>query len=154
MAETETIEQRRLLIPALGPLYRSLAPFSYTIMRFATGAILFPHGVQKVFYGSAARLAEGIAAKGLPFPLLLAYLTFIAEFAAAACLAIGLFTRLAAGMIFVQMVVIVIFFQWSGGYFWTNRGYEFPLLWAALCLAIMFRGGGRWSVDHYLGREF
>ena len=95
--------------------------------------------------------AEGISAKGLPFPLLLADLTFIAEFAAAACVAVGLFTRLAAAMIFVQMVVIVIFFQWSGGYFWTNRGYEFPLLWAALCLAIVFRGGGRWSVDHYLG---
>jgi len=157
MAETtmaETVEQRRLLIPALGPFYRALAPFSYAIIRFATGAILFPHGVQKVFYGSVIRLAEGIAAKGLPFPLLLAYLTFTAEFAAAACLAIGLFTHLAAAMIFVQMVVIVIFFQWSGGYFWTNRGYEFPLLWAALCLAIVFQGGGRWSVDHYLGKEF
>jgi len=154
MAETETIEQRRLLIPALGPLYRSLAPFSYAIMRFATGAILFPHGVQKVFYGSTARLAEAIAAKGLPFPMLLAYLTVITEFAAAACVAVGLFTRVAATMIFVQMVVIVIVFQWSGGYFWTNRGYEFPLLWAALCLAIVFRGGGRWSVDHYLGKEF
>src|SRR5260221_9683388 len=118
-AMTDVVEPRRLVVPALGPIYRALAPFSYAIMRFATGAILFPHGVQKVFYGSAARLAEGIAAKGLPFPLLLAYLTFIAEFAAAACLAIGLFTRLAAAMIFVQMVVIV--FQWSGGYFWTNR---------------------------------
>jgi len=148
------IERRRLLIPALGTIYETLAPYSYTIMRFATGVILFPHGVVKVFYGSPAALAGGIAAKGLPFPLLLAYLTFIAEFAGAACIALGLLTRVAATMVFVQMVVIVIYFQWSGGYFWTNRGYEFPLLWAALCLAIVFRGGGRWSIDHYLGREF
>ena len=149
----DEIERRRLIVPALAPLYQALAPFSYAIMRFATGAILLPHGVQKLLFGSTARLAEGIAAKGLPFPLLLAYLTFIAESAAAACLAIGLLTRFAAAMIFVQMAVIVIFFQWSGGYFWTNRGYEFPLLWAALCLAIFFRGGGRWSVDYYLGKE-
>jgi putative oxidoreductase len=153
-AMVETIERRRLIVPALGQLYEALAPFSYAIMRFATGAVLLPHGVQKVFYGSTARRADAIAAKGLPFPLLLAYLTLISEFAAAACVAVGLLTRIAAAMIFVQMVVIVIYFQWSGGYFWTNRGYEFPLLWAALCLAIVFRGGGRWSVDHYLGKEF
>ncbi len=57
-------------------------------------------------------------------------------------------------MIFVQMLVIVIIFQGPFGYFWTERGYEFALLWTALCLAIFFRGGGRWSLDHYIGKEF
>ena len=59
------IERRRLIIPALGTIYETLAPYSYTIMRFATGVILFPHGVVKVFYGSPAALAGGIAAKNV-----------------------------------------------------------------------------------------
>src|SRR5439155_22509000 len=92
--------------------------------------------------------------QGLPLALTLAYLTFFSEFVAAACLAVGLFTRIVAAMIFIQMMVIVIVFQGPYGFFWTNRGYEYPLLWAAFCLAIFFRGGGRWSVDHYIGKEF
>jgi putative oxidoreductase len=151
---SDKIDRGRLIISALGRIYEAGAPYSYAFMRFATGAILFPHGHQKVFYSSPDKLAVAIGNKGLPLPLLLAYLTFFSEFAAAACLAVGLFTRIAAAMIFIQMMVIVMIFQGPYGFFWTNRGYEYPLLWAAFCLAIFFRGGGRWSVDHYIGKEF
>jgi putative oxidoreductase len=90
---------------------------------------------------------------GLPFPTLWAYLAIFAESAAAICLAIGLFTRLAALIIWIEMGVIIVFFQWQFGYFWTNKGYEYALLWWLLCLAIFFRGGGRYSVDRMLGKE-
>jgi putative oxidoreductase len=151
---TEKIDRSRLFIPAVAGLYDTVAPFSYALMRFATGAILFPHGVQKLLHASIDGYATNIGGKGLPFAAVLAYLTFFSEFAGAACLALGLFTRIAAAMVFIQMSVIVIFFLWPNGYFWTARGIEFPLLWAALCLAIFFRGGGRWSIDHYIGKEF
>jgi len=150
----ESIDRRRLLIPMTGVIYDKFAPFSYALVRFATGAILFPHGVQKVLYGSIERYAANISGKGLPFGLTLAYLTFFAESVGAACLALGLFTRIAAAMIFVEMVVIVIYFLWPNGFFWTNHGIEFALLWAIFCLAIFFRGGGRYSIDHYLAKEF
>src|SRR5262249_30002727 len=153
MPET-TSDHRRLFIPALGGFYETFAPYSYAFMRFVTGAILVPHGVQKVFFGSIARYTQTIAAKGLPFPELLAYLTFFSESVGAVFLAIGLFTRAAAAMIFIQMTVIVFLFQWQYGYFWTNRGYEFAALWALLCAAIFFKGGGRYSVDHLIGKEF
>src|SRR5229473_2073349 len=78
-----TIDRRRLVIPALGGLYETFAPYAYAFMRFATGAILVPHGVQKVFYGSIGRYTQTIGAKGLPVPELLAYLTFFTEFVAA-----------------------------------------------------------------------
>jgi putative oxidoreductase len=123
-------------------------------MRFATGAVLVPHGVQKVLFGSISRYTEIIGAKGLPFPEILAYLTFFVESVGAACLAIGLFTRIAAAMIWVEMLVIVLAFHWQFGYFWTNRGYEYALLWLLLCTGILFRGGGRYSVDHVIGKEF
>lgn len=96
-------------------------------MRFATGAILVPHGIQKVLNVPIAKFAPNIAAKGLPFAEALAYLTYFAESAVAVCLAIGLFTRIAAAIIGIEMLVIVFLFQWQFGYFWTVRGYEFAL---------------------------
>ena len=150
----ELIERERLIFPALAGLYRRFAPLSYAAMRFSTGAVLFPHGVQKVLFVSVDRFAGGIAQKGLPLPLVLAYATFFSEFIAAPCLALGLLTRVAALVIFVQMTVIIVVYQWQYGYFWTNRGYEYALLWWLLCLAIFFRGGGRYSLDHLIGREF
>ncbi len=148
-----TAQTNRLLIPAMGGLYTRLSPYSYALIRFATGAILLPHGVQKLLTGSITRMAANITAKGLPLGEVLAYLAFATESAAALCLAIGLFTRVAATMIGVHMLVIICFFQWQNGYFWTKGGIEFPLLWLALCIAIFFRGGDRCAVDNLIGRE-
>ena len=149
-----TIESQKLFIPALAGFYRCVSPLGYALMRFATGAILVPHGVQKVLYRSVATYGQTIASKGLPFADVLAYLVFFTESVAAACLAIGLFTRVAAAMVGIQMLVIVLVFQWQYGYFWTDKGYEFALLWTVLCIGIFFHGGGRYSVDHLIGREF
>jgi putative oxidoreductase len=121
------IDPKRLVFPGLAGPYRHGAPYAYAFMRFATGAVLVPHGIQKVFFLPISRYTETIAAKGLPFPELLAYLTFFTESVAAICLAIGLFTRVAAAMIWIEMLVIVFLFQWQYGYFWTNRGYEYAL---------------------------
>ena len=151
---SDNIDRSKLLIPALGGFYEKFAPYSYAFMRFAAGAVLVPHGVQKVLFNSPDTFANNISGKGLPFAGVLAILVFFTESIAAACLALGLFTRIAALMIFVQMTVIITVFQWQYGYFWTNRGIEYALLWWLLCLAIFFRGGGRYSLDYYLGKEF
>jgi putative oxidoreductase len=148
------IDRQRLIIPALGGLYEKFADYSYAFMRFATGAVLVPHGVQKVLFASIDRYAGSIGSKGIPAAMVLAYLVFFTESVAAACLALGLFTRIAALMVGIQMTVIVFVFQWHYGYFWTNRGYEYALLWLLLCIAIFFRGGGRYSLDHLIGKEF
>jgi putative oxidoreductase len=147
-------DEPKLVFPVLAPFYRRFSPYSYAFMRFATGAVLLPHGVQKILSVPISKFAPNIAAKGLPFPELLAYLTYFAESVAAICLAIGLFTRIAAAIIGIEMLVIVVAFQWQFGYFWTVRGYEFALLWLLLCIAILFKGGGRYSIDRMIGKEF
>ena len=147
------IDSRRLFFPGLAGLYQSLSPYAYAFMRFATGAVLAPHGIQKLIYNSVDKFAPNIAGKGLPFPELLTYLTFFTESVAAICLAIGLFTRVAAVMIWIEMSVIITLFLWPNGYFWTKQGYEYALLWWLLCIAIFFGGGGRYSVDRLIGKE-
>jgi len=151
----DTVDRNKLLIPALGGIYERLSPFSYAFMRFSAGAVLVPHGVQKIMGDWATtRGIKNITEVGLPFPEILAYLTVFSESIVAVCLAIGLFTRLAAVIIWIQMLVIITMFQWKFGYFWTNRGIEFALLWWLLVTAIFFRGGGRYSIDHLLKKEF
>jgi putative oxidoreductase len=148
------IDRKKLIIPALAPLYEKLGPYAYAFMRFCTGAVLVPHGIQKLANNWVVKGAGNIQTAGLPFPMLLAWLTVFAESAAAICLAIGLFTRVAAAIIWIEMAVIITVFQWKFGYFWTGRGIEYALLWWLLCAAIMVRGGGRYSIDHYVGKEF
>jgi len=82
-------------------------------MRFCTGAVLVPHGAQKVLYVPVTQFAGNIAAQGFPAPVLLSYLPYFTELVAAACLALGLFTRVAALMIWIEMAVIITSFNWS-----------------------------------------
>lgn len=151
--DTSAIDRRKLLVPSLAGLYETFSPYSYAFMRFAAGAILVPHGVQKIIYGTAVNTAQGMAAKGFPFPLQLAYFVGFVELVVGAALALGLFTRVAAAALWIQMAVIIIWYTGPNGYFWGRQGYEFTLLWLLLFTAIFFRGGGRFSVDHYLARE-
>ena len=90
---------------------------------------------------------------GVSYPLTWAYFAIFAESVGATCLAVGLFTRLAALMIWIEMGIIIVYFQWQFGYFRTVKGYEYALLWWLLRLAIFFRGGGPYSLDRKLGRE-
>lgn len=150
-----TIDKKRLIFPSLAGFYESLSPASYSFMRFAAGAVLVPHGIQKIMLGSAVNLAPLIEKKmGVAYPLWWAYLAVFTESAVAACLAIGLFTRVAALVIWIYMSIIIVYFQWQYGFFWTKLGIEYALLWWLLCIAIFFRGGGRYSVDRYLKKEF
>lgn len=150
----DPIDADRLIIPAFAGIYQRFAPLSYALMRFSAGAVLLPHGVQKVLFTSLPRMGGNIAAHGLPVPTFLAYCTFFAESVGAACLMLGLFTRIAALVIWIEMAVIITVFQWRFGYFWTSRGIEYALLLWLLCTAVLFRGGGRYSLDRLLGKEF
>ena len=148
---SEEVDPKRLVFPGLAGVYQAGSRFAYGFMRFCTGAVLVPHGIQKLMHLPPG--PAGIASHGLPFSMLLAWLVVFTESFGAAGLAVGLFTRLCAVAIWIEMAVIIIFYQWQFGYFWTQKGIEFALLWLLLCTAICFRGGGRYSIDHYLGRE-
>jgi putative oxidoreductase len=138
----DTATETRSIIPGMSKLYARFAPYSYAFMRFCSGAILAPHGIQKLFYGGVAGNAVAVAKMGLYPPEFWSYLVGFTECFCAIALALGLFTR-----------VIAFAVQIKFGYFWTQRGNEFPLFLFLLALAIFFRGGGRYSLDHLIGKE-
>jgi putative oxidoreductase len=153
MNEESFIDKDRLIFPQLGGFYERFAPASYAFMRFATGAVLLPHGVQKLFFGAMANTAKGLATRHIAFSDEFALGAAFIESVAALCLMLGLLTRPAALLIAAEMASIVFYFNWANGYFWTNRGVEFALLWMLLAIAIFFRGGGRYSLDRRIGKE-
>jgi putative oxidoreductase len=144
----------RLMVPGLAGLYDALAPYSYSFIRFCVGATLVPHGYVKLFHGGAAGLAATLFVRwGLPAPLAWGYWIALLEFGGGIFLAIGFLTRPVAFLIAFEMAVAVVAVHLPNGFFWAGRGYEFPLLWGLLALAIAIRGGDRLSVDHAIGIE-
>ena len=146
----------RRMIPALGKLYDALSPFAYPLMRIATGAILIPHGMQKLFsmFGGSAVGTAGFFTKfGLEPALPLVYYIGCLEFFGGILLVLGLLTRLVAIQLVVFMATAILVVLWGNGFFWTKGGFEYSLLLMLLGIVILIRGGGRYSIDSKLGCE-
>jgi putative oxidoreductase len=151
------MSKTKLIIPALQPLYGKLSGLSYPMIRFFTGLVLMPHGAQKLFgwFGGNIEGTAGFFTKiGLEPALTLAYLVGAIEFFGGLFLAIGFLTRPVAVAIFIVMAVAMFKVHLANGFFWTGGGYEYPMLWGLIALAIAFRGAGEMSLDGKVGREF
>jgi putative oxidoreductase len=148
----------RLIIPALGGLYDALSDFAHAVLRIGLGAILIPHGMQKLFGSFGGMGLEKNAALfdkiGYSPGMFWGTLVGCTELVGGALLVIGLFTRPAALAVVIFMINGVYFLSRTGGFFWSNRGSEFAILIGLVALFLLIRGGGLWSVDRKVGREF
>lgn len=143
----------RLLIPAFGGIYRSLAPGTEPLIRIVAGGSLAIHGYP-ILFGDTAALVKFLQSVGFENGLFWAYLVGLVEFACGLCLALGLLTRLVAVPIIGFLVVAIVSYHWQFGFHWENRGIEYPLFWSIVVFHFLVRGGGRWSLDALIGREF
>jgi putative oxidoreductase len=153
--ETNTIDERRLIIPGLAGLYRRVAPFGYAFIRVLVMLVLLSNGIDKVFYGGAGRIATGsITTLGFPQPYAWAWAVAYLELYGAIMLGLGLFTRPVAFAMTVMLAVISFGIMIHRGMFWTTGGIEVSLLLGLVTLAFVIGGGGRYSLDRAIGREF
>jgi putative oxidoreductase len=145
-----------LYIPALAKLYSKFDDLAWLALRVAAGALLVPHGAQKLFGlfggGGISGTAGFLGKVGYPAPELLAVLIGCTEFFGGLLLVLGFLTRPAAIAVAIFMAFAVLFHM-ANGFFWTGRGYEYPLLWGIVCLFFAVKGGGYFSVDQKLGKE-
>jgi putative oxidoreductase len=150
MSVTTDASRGRLIIPAFGRLYSSLHDGVETLLRVIAGGFLIIHGSQKITnpFG-AAEMVEGLGFYPGAFWSLLLSCT---EFFGGILIAIGLLTRPAAfaGMF---VLLVTVWFHWitvGQGF----SGAEKSLLWAAILLFFVIRGGNRQSVDARIGKAF
>lgn len=142
--------QPRLFIPALAPLYAAFGGLSWALLRFLAGGALVTHGWGKIVDPLArVDFVEGI---GFYPGWLWAPLLAVAEFFGGILLAIGLLTRPAA-LAATVVLLVTVWYHWvlqNEGFF----GAEKSILWAAITFFFLIHGGGRFSLDRALKREF
>ncbi|ESX97148.1 DoxX family protein [Mesorhizobium sp. LNJC403B00] len=150
MSATTDASRGKLIVPVFGRLYSSLHDGAETLLRVVAGGSLTIHGSQKITnpFG-AAEMVEGLGFYPGAFWSLLLSCT---EFFGGILIAIGLLTRPAAfaGMI---VLLVTVWFHWitiGQGF----SGAEKSLLWAAILLFFVIRGGNRQSVDARIGKAF
>ena len=155
MAQTNDAATPRLFIPALGGVYERLGPYAWPLVRMTAGLMLVPHGWGKLFTeGGVDRLAGGLTKLGLEPAYPLAPYIALLELVGGILLALGLFTRLIAVLVIGFMAVAAFYVHLGNGFLWIKGGFEYPLFWGLVCVAIVIRGGGPMSLDAKIGREF
>jgi putative oxidoreductase len=124
----------------------SLQPFGALLMRLVLGASMAIHGYQKVIpNGALHHYAHYVVTLGLPYWL--GYVSAFTEFIGGIFLIIGLFTRLAAFLVAINMLVA---FATVG----VHEGfgiYMNILALTAIALMLLFAGAGSLSFDRKIG---
>ncbi len=127
-----------------------------SVLRVVLGIVFIAHGVPKLtgFSGTMDFFTTQLG-----IPALFAFLAIMAEGLGGFGLVTGLLTRVAAFGIAVNMVVAVFMLHLKNGFFmnWLGNqkgeGYEFHLLVVAIAVALMVRGGGKWSLDGAISKQ-
>jgi len=124
-------------------------------IRLALGVVMIAHGSQKVLGSFNGPGFKTFVAGDTPFNFMRPAWFWLgaaalSELIGGLLVALGLLTRVAAFFIACTMLTAVIGFHLSGGFFATNRGFEYPLSLLAMALGLLISGGGQASVDRAL----
>jgi putative oxidoreductase len=120
--------------------------YGLVAIRILTGLMIAYHGLE-IFHRSAMmEYLKWDQIKALPAPELMVYVGKGIEFFAGVCLVLGLFTRIAALVMAINMLFIV-FYIGNGRFYYED---QHPFLFAVLALIYFFAGPVRWGVDFIL----
>lgn len=154
-------EQRGLLfnhfkfMDTIDSITITAAAWGLLVLRLTLALILWPHGAQKVlgwFGGAGWEGTYQAFTEKMGISPFLAKVAMLTEFFAPICMALGVFTRIAALGAIVLMAVAMTkhvkngyFANWSGKK--AGEGIEFHLLYAGCALALLLTGPDTWSID-------
>jgi len=124
----------------------ALQPLGLLALRAALGIIFFSHGYPKLVRMGAGM--QGLFVQhGLPGYFV--YIAGVLEVFGGILLVLGLFTRVAALLLAVEMGVAIWKVHSGGGYL-AVHDYEFPLALLTGCFALVTVGAGMLSLDYPL----
>lgn len=153
---TTTVNQTSFTSKFVKPLLTSQAGIGALVLRVPIGLILAAHGSQKLFGWLGGYGLEGtgqwMASIGFEPGVLMAFLAGSAEFFGGLLLALGLLTRPAA-LATAFTMLMALTFHLPNGLFVSNNGYEFALSLLTATAALIFLGGGRFSLDNAIAQK-
>ncbi len=145
------VEMRTL---ALSPMDR-LAGFAPLVVRVIVGIIMAAHGFQKLVAGPGA-FGQMLGQMNIPLSGLMAYVVVFVELLGGLLLIVGLFSRLAALLLTINLTVAILLVKVNVGFLSPPSGgvgAELDLALIAGFLAILLAGPGRLSLDRALGLD-
>ena len=144
-------------------LFQTNDKFSYWVPRVILGCVMFPHGAQKLFgwfggFGFTNTMTYFTQTAGLPW--IIAFLIIMGESLGSLGLIVGFFTRLSAlGLICIMVGAIItvhipngFFMNWFGKQ--AGEGFEYHLLVIGMSIPLLISGGGKYSVDALIHKNF
>src|SRR5215475_353443 len=123
-----SMDQPRLVVPALESVYRTFAPITESLIRVVAGGSLALHGFP-ILFGNTEAAAKFLESVGFENALFWTYVVGLVEFVCGLCLAIGFLTRLVAIPIIGFLLIAIVTYHSQFGFAWENRGVEYPLFW-------------------------
>jgi putative oxidoreductase len=125
------------------------------VLRVFLGFLILPHCMQKLlgWYGGEGFAGTMAYLTGMGMPALLAFLDIMCEPLACLGLIPGFMTRIAAALVTIEMTVAIfmihlpygLFMNWNGKQ--AGEGFEYNLLVIIIAIALLIKGGGKWSID-------
>jgi len=144
-------------------LFQTNDNFSYWVPRVILGCVFLPHGAQKLFgwfggFGFTNTMTYFTQTAGLPW--IIAFLIIMGESLGSLGLIVGFFTRLSAlGLICIMVGAIItvhipngFFMNWFGKQ--AGEGFEYHLLVIGMSIPLLVSGGGKYSVDMLIHKNF
>ena len=123
-----------------------------TVLRVVVGIVFLMHGWQKLFVFHFAGVAGFLGQLGVPAPSVMGVVLTLVEFLGGIALILGLFTRWAAWLLALEMVVAILLVHLKHGFF-MPQGFEYALTLLAANIALALNGPGTASIDGVLGRK-
>ena len=133
-----------------------LNQWSLTLLRVVLGVIFLYHGYLKLFApGGFTGTVGFLTALKIPLPHYAALFISLVEFVGGILLLIGLLTRGASVLLFIEMLVAFFKVHIKLGLVISQQayGYEFIMLILAVLVVIMANGPGRFSIGKMLFRK-
>ncbi len=124
---------------------RRLGDGAYAIFRITVGAIMLAHGLAKL--QDMPAWVEQVRGLGIPMPATLGLVALVAELGGGIALILGLFTRVAAALVFCNMLVAILAVHAGNGLFAKDGGYEYPLTLLMASLLFLAEGSRRYGID-------
>jgi putative oxidoreductase len=122
-----------------------LKPLALLLLRLGLGVIFVFHGYPKLFTHTREAM-QGFSHMG--FPVYFVYIAGVLEFFGGLLLIVGLFTRIAALLLAVEMAVALVKVHGVLTNPMAVDSYQFPLACAVGSFALAAMGAGLLSVDH------
>lgn len=119
------------------------------VFRFITGLLIAYHGWEIFRPETMQEYLKWDVIKSLPAPEFMIYLGKGIELLSGICLALGLFTRLAA--LLIAAIMLFICFKVGNGKFYYED--QHPFLFALLALVFFFTGPGVVSLDNLIFKK-